>query len=123
MSYSRFTNGNIDQVEVAPLETIGFSRLETKEASDTSNVLKVMEGYFGQSLETKMKDDRNSVLHGYKPVGVFSRVTENSKDCYETLKVSPIEMVEKSTNLPRVITSHRRCYRLVRPETARRQPS
>ncbi|KAF8469335.1 hypothetical protein JB92DRAFT_2838494 [Gautieria morchelliformis] len=100
----------------------------------TSNVLKVMEGYFGQSLETKMKDDRNSVLHGYKPVGVFSRVTETSKDCYETLKVSPIEMVEKSTNLPRVIqenvrvvtaispsrsTSHRRYYRLVRPETAR----
>ncbi|KAF8480703.1 hypothetical protein JB92DRAFT_3091255 [Gautieria morchelliformis] len=122
-------------VEVAPLETIGFSRLRPRASdvnkflivcqthdffyldlqtndtgrhilADEQNVLKVMEGYFGQSLETKMKDDRNSVLHGYKPVGVFSRVTENSKDCYETLKVSPIEMVEKSTNLPRLFDSY-----------------
>jgi len=124
---------NVNEAVVAPLETIDFACLEKKQPSevkklldvcqthgffyldlrtggpgkqlleDEKGVLKVMDSHFNEPLETKMKDDRNSFQHGYKPIGTFSGVTENSKDCYETLKVARAEMVEKSENLPPVV--------------------
>ena len=82
------------QVRIAPLETIDFARLASKDPLETSrllrccqthgffyldlqgtdstrqvisdekDVLKFMENYFDQPLEAKMKDDRASVTHG-----------------------------------------------------------
>lgn len=82
------------EVNIAPLETIDFARLESKDPLEISrllrccethgffyldlqgtdparqvildekDVLRFMENYFDQPLEVKMKDDRASVTHG-----------------------------------------------------------
>ncbi|KAF9458157.1 2OG-Fe-II oxygenase family oxidoreductase [Collybia nuda] len=117
-------------VDIAPLETIDLARLLVRDPAevtkllkacikhgffyldlqtsdvgrkimkDEQEVLRFMETYFAQSLEKKMLDDRQSFLHGFKPVGTFTGAKSDYKDCYETLKVARAEMLEKSRKLP-----------------------
>ena len=83
-----------EEVRIAPLETIDFARLASKDPfeisrlfgccqthvffyldlqgtdsarqviSDEKDVLRFMENYFDQPLEAKMRDDRASMTHG-----------------------------------------------------------
>lgn len=92
MTHNTIPNGN--QADVAPLETIDFGRLAMKDKSevnkllsvcqrhgffyldlqtnndgqqilaDRKDLLAVMETYFHQPLESKMKHNMNSFLHG-----------------------------------------------------------
>ncbi|EIW65088.1 2OG-Fe-II oxygenase family oxidoreductase [Trametes versicolor FP-101664 SS1] len=118
------------EVTVAPLATVDLGRLLAKDAAEVAKlldvckthgffyldlqtcepgrqileaeqgVLRFMERFFGQPLDVKMLEDRKSHTHGFKPVGTFSGTKNGSRDCYETLKVSRAEMVEKSPKLP-----------------------
>lgn len=64
------------------------------------SVLDFMEKYFAQPIDVKMKDDRKSETHGYKPTGRFAGAKENQRDLYETLKVHREELVVDSPLLP-----------------------
>jgi len=117
---------------IAPLETIDFGRLLDKDSeeqlrllalsvkdgffyldlqsprikqilSDKENVVKMMEEYFALPHEEKMKDDRGTHTHGYKPPGTFTGFKEGSQDCYETLKVAYEEMMNHSLKLPSAV--------------------
>ncbi|KAF9482691.1 2OG-Fe-II oxygenase family oxidoreductase [Pholiota conissans] len=116
----------------ASLETIDFSRLVDKDPAeqlkllalsvkdgffyldlqgprikkileDKENVMRMMEWYFALPLEEKMKDDRHTHTHGYKPPGTFTGFRKGSRDCYETLKVAYAEMVAHSEMLPEAV--------------------
>ncbi|KAJ3557215.1 hypothetical protein NM688_g1590 [Phlebia brevispora] len=63
------------------------------------NAYRFMEEYFSRPLETKMKDDRGHPTHGFKPIGKYTGVTDNSRDCYETLKVARAEILAKAPQL------------------------
>jgi len=103
-----------NDVPIAPLPTIDFASLESKNSNETKNlleackthgffylnlkdvgtvlddwqkVLRVMETYFGQDLPTKMKDDRRSDTYGYEPCGTSAGAIKGKSDFYETLKV------------------------------------
>ncbi|KAI0761698.1 2OG-Fe-II oxygenase family oxidoreductase [Trametes elegans] len=100
-----------DAVEVGKLlnvcHTHGFFYLDLQTSeqgrqilADEQGLLRFMERYFDQPLETKMLDDRKVHTHGFKPVGTFSGTKNGTKDRYETLKVARTEMVEKSPKLP-----------------------
>ncbi|KAF8974165.1 2OG-Fe-II oxygenase family oxidoreductase [Flammula alnicola] len=114
---------------IASLETIDFSRLLQKDhaeqlkllalsvrdgffyldlqgpkirkiLADRDNVVRMMESYFALPQEEKMKDDRRTHTHGYKPPGTFTGFKKGSRDCYETLKVAYAEMMSHSDLLP-----------------------
>jgi len=100
-----------DSTEIAKLlkacQTHGFFYLDlqTSDAGrqilkDEQGVYRFMEDYFARPLEEKMKDDRDHPTYGFKPVGIYTGVTEHSRDCYETLKVARAEMVRKDPALP-----------------------
>ncbi|KAF7329497.1 Gibberellin 20 oxidase 1 [Mycena kentingensis (nom. inval.)] len=116
----------LPDLPIAPLETIDFVALEQKDpvevekllsacqtqgffylalegnpesarvVADKEDVLRVMEKYFAQPLEVKMQDDRGSVTDGYKPVGIFTGAAKETRDGYETLKVSRNSLRENS---------------------------
>ncbi|PVH96073.1 putative 2OG-Fe(II) oxygenase family oxidoreductase [Periconia macrospinosa] len=126
-------------LKVAHLETIDFSKLLAHEEAEVSklmsacttagffyvdlqgqsgrglledeeNMYKTMSEFFDQPLDVKMKEDRGTHKHGYKPPGVFAGVKTNSRDNYETLKVARDEMGAKSPLLPSVIKQHPRLF-------------
>ncbi|KAJ7590077.1 2OG-Fe-II oxygenase family oxidoreductase [Mycena floridula] len=116
-------SSNVRDLPIAHLDTIDFVRLEAKDPAEVSkllhscqtqgffylalkgneksarvvadkdNVLRVMEEYFAQPLDIKMKDNHGSVTDGYKPVGVFTGAAQDTRDCYETLKVSRAQIM------------------------------
>jgi len=120
---------------VAPLDTIDFSLLATKDAievakllhssvthgffsltlqndatcqilEDWQDLLHITKEYFGQPQEVKMKDYSTSQAHGFKPVGRFTGAVEYSRDGYENLKVGREEVFQKSPALPGVVHDH-----------------
>jgi len=111
------------QVDIAPLETIDFARLATKEPTevakllkssqtpgffyldlqndatrkiltDLQNVLSVTDKYFVQPHELKMKDYRVSQDRGYKP----------GED--ESFEIARDEMVQNALVLPNILNDH-----------------
>jgi len=59
-----------------------------------------MKDYFDQPHEVKMKDDMGSMTDGFKPIGMFAGVNRNSRDCYETLRVSYKSVIDQSSTMP-----------------------
>ncbi|WPG97474.1 Hypothetical protein R9X50_00025000 [Acrodontium crateriforme] len=72
--------------------------------NNSNDVLGVMNEYFHQPIEVKMKDVRGTVTHGYCPVGRYAGAKKGERDCYETLKISEAEMKDRSPHLP--VTVH-----------------
>ncbi|KAI0638938.1 2OG-Fe-II oxygenase family oxidoreductase [Trametes polyzona] len=129
-----------EEVPVAPLATVDLGRLIARDADEVAKLLEVckthgffyldlqtcepgrqiveaeqgllrfMENYFAQPAEVKLKDDRKSFTHGFKPVGTFSGTKNGTRDCYETLKVSRAEMVEKSPLLPESVKKQEQLF-------------
>lgn len=121
-------NGN--EVDIAPLATIDFSKLAEKDAVETQrlydacvddgffyldlqgphpwnkvvadheSLLDIMKDYFEKPHEVKMEDDIGSMTDGFKPIGKFAGVNRNSRDCYETLRVSRAHVVDQSSTMP-----------------------
>ncbi|KAJ7635340.1 2OG-Fe-II oxygenase family oxidoreductase [Roridomyces roridus] len=123
----------IDELELAPLSTIAFHKLASGDAAEAQRLLDacategffyldlqgphpsskmvadhealldVMKTYFDQPHEVKMEDNIESVTDGFKPIGQFAGVNRNSRDCYETLRVSYNHVVQKSPDMPTTI--------------------
>ncbi|KJA22083.1 hypothetical protein HYPSUDRAFT_55015 [Hypholoma sublateritium FD-334 SS-4] len=104
---------------------------------DKATVVRVMEWYFALPEGEKMKDDRGSHTHGYKPPGTFTGYKKGSRDCYETLKHSEVlpgavkarsELFESFIGLSHFVTKNapRESLRrivLARPSSIRRASS
>ncbi|KAF2675772.1 2OG-Fe-II oxygenase family oxidoreductase [Lentithecium fluviatile CBS 122367] len=129
-------------LKVAHLETIDFAKLLAHEEAEVSKLMtacttagffyvdlqgqsgrgllededsmyKTMSEFFDQPLDVKMKEDRGSHKHGYKPPGVFAGVETNSRDNYETLKVGWGQLRRigaKSPLLPSSVKQHPRLF-------------
>ncbi|EMD94524.1 hypothetical protein COCC4DRAFT_148663 [Bipolaris maydis ATCC 48331] len=123
---------------VAQLKTIKFSELLDRSESEMENLISACEHYgffyldltsneagnmmqdlkdlrilmkdwFKQPVSTKMKTPTISNAHGYKPIGVQSGISENTKDGWEALKIGHCELKGR-WGLPPVVTSHQRIF-------------
>lgn len=74
--------------------------------SNSDDVVDLMRDYFQQPLETKLKDVRGTVTHGYCPTGRYTGAKRGERDCYETLKISEAEMDARAPQLPNVVHQH-----------------
>ncbi|KAF8174674.1 2OG-Fe-II oxygenase family oxidoreductase [Mycena galopus ATCC 62051] len=120
----------VNQLELAALPTIDFAKLTSGDASEAQRLLDacvtqgffyldlqgsnssskiladqyalldVMKNYFDQPHEVKMEDNIESVTDGFKPIGTFAGVNRNSRDCYETLRVSYKTILNTSSKMP-----------------------
>ncbi|KAJ7675904.1 2OG-Fe-II oxygenase family oxidoreductase [Mycena polygramma] len=128
--YSSHPTIPVHQLELAALPTIDFAKLAGGDAferqrlldacvthgffyldlqgSDPSStiladqyaLLDVMKTYFDQPHDVKMEDNIESVTDGFKPIGTFAGVNRSSRDCYETLRVSYKNIVNRSAEMP-----------------------
>ncbi|CAE6425906.1 unnamed protein product [Rhizoctonia solani] len=78
----------------------------SKILNDQDALLEVMRNYFAQPEEVKEEDNIESMTDGFKPVGKFAGVKRNSRDCYETLRVSYKNVIEKSASMPPTVATH-----------------
>ncbi|CAE7059196.1 unnamed protein product [Rhizoctonia solani] len=129
---------NGEEVEIAPLVAIDFHKLvegdpteaqrllescendgffylnlegshpSSKILDDQEALLEVMRKYFAQPEEVKEEDNIESMTDGFKPVGKFAGVKRNSRDCYETLRVSYANVIENPVLdlMPTTVKTH-----------------
>ncbi|KAE8385472.1 Clavaminate synthase-like protein [Aspergillus alliaceus] len=107
ISYDKLLTG--DPEEIARLlgncQSLGFFYLDLTGAAqvvlnNSRDVFKLMEVYFEQPLDVKLRDLRHSVTHGYTPTGTYTGARRGERDCYETLKVAQGEMKSRAPQLP-----------------------
>ncbi|KAI3319052.1 hypothetical protein HD806DRAFT_301268 [Xylariaceae sp. AK1471] len=120
--------------EQAQLHTLKFSSLLTRDRDELANLLAacekdgffyldmrdwelgamlhnlqaasgIMKQWFDQPLERKLETETLSDSHGYKPPGVQSGVNENSRDGFEAIRISRVNLLNRS-HLPAVVHEH-----------------
>ncbi|KAH7026710.1 uncharacterized protein B0I36DRAFT_366237 [Microdochium trichocladiopsis] len=65
----------------------------------------LMKEWFKQPLDKKMATETISDAHGYKPPGVQSGVTENTRDGFEALRISRTGMLNRE-HLPEIVRNN-----------------
>ncbi|KAB8276948.1 hypothetical protein BDV30DRAFT_223925 [Aspergillus minisclerotigenes] len=131
MVSSMVSSSDAPNIPVAPLPTISYEKLLAKEPveierlldvcrslgffylnlagtaqvvlNNSRDVFKLMEKYFDQALDVKLRDLRHSVTHGYTPTGTYTGAKRGERDCYETLKVAQAEMKSRAPQLPATV--------------------
>ncbi|GLA29453.1 hypothetical protein AnigIFM63604_004555 [Aspergillus niger] len=85
----------------------GFFYLDMTDGEEIPAVLQkvdemydFMREWFGQPDEVKQEVLSSNYTDGYKPTGIFAGVRENTRDAYETLKVSHMGIKRGASNPP-----------------------
>ncbi|KAF1955101.1 Clavaminate synthase-like protein [Byssothecium circinans] len=100
------------QKMIAACEHYGFFYLDLNQdggremLKNLEYLRSVMFDWFNQSLPTKMETITHSYAHGYKPTGIQSGITTNSKDGFEALKVGRDEL-KGAWALPPIVKANR----------------
>ncbi|KNG80654.1 hypothetical protein ANOM_010797 [Aspergillus nomiae NRRL 13137] len=104
-----------DPAEVARLLSVcveeGFFYLDMRDHStllaERDKIYDFMANWFSKSDEVKEKYARGSHIDGYKPVGAFAGPYQNTRDSYESLKVSHKILADPSANFPEEVEADR----------------
>ncbi|KAJ5930874.1 hypothetical protein N7466_006367 [Penicillium verhagenii] len=82
----------------------GFFYLDMRDDFALLAELEMLQGFiekwFSQSDDIKKDFARGSYIHGYKPTGAFAGPYENTRDAYESLKVSHKSLADPNAKFP-----------------------
>ncbi|KPM44140.1 hypothetical protein AK830_g2475 [Neonectria ditissima] len=113
LSFASLLKGDPNEAAnlLSACENDGFFYLDIRDwesgamLKDLEEAGRVTKEWFKQPLEQKLKTETLSDAHGYKAPGVQSGVNENSRDGFEALRISRVNLLGQ-THLPDVVLKH-----------------